>query len=365
MRGNIPMNIGIIGLEKSGKTTIFNALTGADAPLDAYNESKTEPNIAQIDVPDPRINVLAQMYKPRKITYGKIEFIDFTGLKASQTQKGLFSTQSMEMIKNCDALAIVLRHFSDDILDASLSPPDPLRDMEMIMSELMLSDLVIIEKRLERIQADIKRGKSNAVLLREQKILERINTCLAEGMSIHTLALNPDEKKLISGFRFLSLKPCFVILNSCEQTYAKNPKLIEEIKTTAQVIEFAGKFEMELTTLEPEEAAEFMEHIGIKESARQRLVTFAFDLLGYMSFYTVGEDEVRAWTIKKGDTALDAAGTIHSDLAKGFIRAECFSYDSLVEEKSEQGVKKNGKWRLEGKDYVVRDGDILSIRFNV
>ena len=359
------MNIGIIGLEKSGKTTIYNGISGSDVPLDTYNESKTDPHIAVIDVPDPRVMVLSRMYEPKKTTNGKICFLDFPGLKSSDTGKGLFSSTSMEKIKNCDALAVVLRNFQDQILDASLFSPDPARDLEVIRSELVLSDLVIIEKRLERIAADIRRGKSTPVLLKEQKVLERINDVLMQGSTIHSLGLNREEKKLISGFRFLTLKPLFVILNSDEQSYGHNDNLIKTIGQTACTIEFAGNFEMELSRLKPEEAQEFMDHMGIRESARIRLITFAFDILGYMSFYTVGKDEVRAWTIKKGDTALDAAGAIHTDLARGFIRAECFSYDTLVEHKNEETVKKSGNWRLESREYIVRDGDILSIRFSV
>ncbi|MBN2536282.1 MAG: redox-regulated ATPase YchF [Spirochaetales bacterium] len=359
------MNIGIIGLEKSGKTTIYNAITGFNVSLDMYNETKKEPNIALVDVPDTRIEILAQIYQPQKVTYGKIGFLDFTGLKSSDTGKGLFSSASMELIKNCDALALVLRNFSNEILDATISPPDPLKDMEVIRSELVLSDLVIIEKRLERIQADIRRGKSTPVLLKEQKLLEKIDEVLTADDSIHSLGFNPEERKMLSGFRFLTLKPLFIILNSDEQSYNKNNELIQTIEQTSHVIEFAGNVEMELSLLEPEESKEFMDHMGIPESARQRLITFAFDLLGYMSFFTVGKDEVRAWTIKKGDTALDAAGVIHSDLARGFIRAECFSFDSLIEYSSEEGVRKNGKWRLEGKEYIVQNGDILSIRFSV
>ncbi|MBN2443348.1 MAG: redox-regulated ATPase YchF [Spirochaetales bacterium] len=359
------MNIGIIGLEKSGKTTIFNALTGAAIPLDTFNEGKTEPNIAQVDVPDERVEVLTEMYKPKKTVYGKIEFNDFIGLKSADTGKGLFTSQSMALIKNSDALALILRNFSHESLNAAMYPPDPLKDMEIIRSELVLSDLVIIEKRLERITKDLSRGRSTPLLLKEQGVLEKINTLLSEGNPINLENLNSEEQKLISGFRFLTLKPLFVILNSDEQSYGNNPELIKTIEETSHIIEFAGNFEMELTTLEPEEAAEFIKDMGITESARKRLIAFAFDLLGYMSFYTVGEDEVRAWTINKGDTALIAAGTIHTDLAKGFIRAECFNYADLVELGNEKEVKKNGKWRLEGKEYIVRDGDILNIRFNV
>jgi len=359
------VNIGIIGLEKSGKTTIYNGITGSRVSLDAYSQGRTEPNIAVIDVPDPRVVVLSRMYNPKKTTFSKIEFMDFAGLKSSDTGKGLFSSKSMEVIKNCDALVLVLRNFKDQVLDASLGLPDPAKDLETIQSELVLSDLVILEKRLERIASDIKRGKSNSALLKEQKVLEKINDTLMQGNSIGSLMLNPEEKKLISGFRFLSLKPLFVILNSDEQSYGSHSELVDTINQYAQVIEFSGKFEMELSSLEPEDAEEFMKDMGISESARIRLINFAYNLLGYMSFYTVGEDEVRAWTIKKGDTALDAAGVIHSDLARGFIRAECFSYDSLIELSNIEAVKKSGKWRLEGKEYKVRDGDILSIRFSV
>ncbi|MBN1155242.1 redox-regulated ATPase YchF [candidate division KSB1 bacterium] len=351
------MKIGLIGLSNSGKTTIMNALAKTDAEVTPYANTNTEPNVAIVNVGDERIERLSQMYQPKKTTYATIEILDFIGFSSENADSKFIQT-----IKRSDALAHVVRNFNDGLL----GEPNPLRDVRVIDSELILSDMIIVENRLDRIATNKKRGiKSNDSGL-EESILQRIHAHLNENKPISDLPINADEKRIINGFQFLTQKPLFIILNSEEDCFGKNGELIAEIETVHAVIEFAGKFEMELSRLgDPEEINLFMEDIGIEVSARNRLTQFAYDILGYTSFFTVGKDEVRAWTIHKGETAVDAAMAIHSDLARGFIRAECFSYDDLMTVGSEAEVKKNGKYRLEGKDYIVNDGDILSIRFNV
>ena len=354
------MKIGLLGLPRSGKTTVFNALTKAEAPV-AQSSGKAEPNLAVIRVLDERVDRLSEIYDPRKTVYATVEFVDFVGLAESADRKDTFSGTAMAMIKNMDALALVVRNFNDDLL----GDPTPLEDVWKLNDELMLSDLIVVENRLERIENGYKRGQTTDGLVREEKILRRILDHLNLNQPIREMALSPEEGKAVRGFQFLSKKPLMMILNSEESNFGKNGSLMSEIETTQRAIEFAGKFEMELSRLDDKEAALFMEDMGIPQSAYRRLTSVAYEILGYISFFTVGSDEVRAWNVRRGDTALDAAATIHSDLARGFIRAECFSYEACLQCGSEKSIREKGLFRLEGKDYRVKDGDILNIRFNV
>ena len=314
-----------------------------------------------VEVGDERVTRLAKMYNPRKTTYATIELMDFSGFTEGAAREGLFPVELMALIRNAHALAVVLRNFRDDLNGA----PDPVREFHQIVDELLLSDLMVAENRLERIRHGYKRGiKSNDLKLEEgviQKIVDQLNT----GSPIRELELSTNEEKAVRGYQFLTQKPLLLILNSDETGFGRNEELITEIGQKERVIEFAGNFEMELSRLEDQEARMFMEDMGIPESARDRLTRFAYQMLGYISFFTVGPDEVRAWNLTGGETAVNAAGTIHSDLARGFIRAECFTYDDLMSCGSEKGVKGKGRFRLEGKNYIVRDGDVLNVRFNV
>jgi hypothetical protein len=367
------MNIGIIGLPKAGKTTIFNALTGQNAEVAEYATGKVEPNVAVVDVGDPRVEELSRRYQPKKTIHATIEFIDFVGGGSAHAGGGgeggesssIFSGEGITLIRNSDALLLVLRNFSTPSLDEVYGGPDPVRDLETVEGELILADQVIAERRLERIEADHQRGKKTHASQAEEKVMRRVVEQLDAGGMVRDLELTADEERLISGFRFLTAKPVLAVVNSSEHTYGRNQAVIDELGTRHPTIEFAGSLEMELAGMEPDEAAAFLDDMGISESARDRLTHFAYRMLGYISFFTVGEDEVRAWTIREGENAQEAAGTIHSDLAKGFIRAECFNYDDLIEAGSEAAVKQKGLFRLEGKDYRVKDGDVLNIRFNV
>jgi hypothetical protein len=355
------MKMGLIGLPNSGKTTIFNALTRMEANVSTYSDAKAEPNVAVVAVDDDRLQSLSDMYKPKKTTGATIEMIDFPGLKEGAAKNGLFTGNSMGWIKSIDALALVVRNFHNDLN----GDPAPLRDINEISTELLLADLILLENRLEKIAWFQKRGQKTNALALEEKVLQKIAEHLNNNEPIRNVELDEDEETIIRGFQFLTKKPILLILNSDEAVFGRNESLIGEIESSCNVIEFAGRFEMELSRLNDEEAKIFMEDMGIGKSARERLTQFAYKTLGYVSFFTVGEDEVRAWSICGGDTAVNAAGAIHTDLARGFIRAECFTYDELIECGSEKGVRENGHFRLEGKDYIVRNGDILSIRFSV
>jgi len=356
------MKIGLLGLPNSGKTTIFNALTRSEVDVAAYTNNKAEPNIGIVEVGDERITRLSQLYKPKKTTYASIEIVDFAGFSEGSAREGAFSNAQMSLIKNMDAIALVSRNFGNGLME----DPSPLSDIDTLDTEFILSDMIITETRLERIEWSSKRGKKTNTMDVEEKILKRIQEQLNAGRPIRDLPLNTNEEKLINGYQFVTQKPFFVILNSAEENFGRNDDLLTRIEKKYKVIEFAGSFEMELAGFSDiEEANMFMADMGIAQSARDRIIRFAYEMLGLISFITVGSDEVRAWTVNSGDTTLQAAGRIHSDLVRGFIRAECFSYDDLMDYGSEKGIRDNGLFRLEGKDYKVKDGDILSIRFNV
>jgi len=353
--------MGLIGLPNAGKTTIFNALTKMEANVTAYSDAKAEPNVAVVSVDDDRLLSLTDIYKPKKTTVATIEMIDFPGLKEGSAKNGLFTGNSLGWIRSIDALALVVRNFHDDLI----GNPAPLSDIDEINTELLLADLILLENRLEKIAWYQKRGQKTNVLALEERVLQKIAEHLNNNKPIRDIELDEDEERIIRGFQFLTKKPFLIILNSDEDVFGRNKNIVAEIDSRYYVIEFAVRFEMELSRLNDEEAEIFVEDMGIRRSARERLTQFAYKTLGYVSFFTVGEDEVRAWSICGGDTAVNAAGAIHTDLARGFIRAECFTYDELIEYGSEKGVRENGHFRLEGKDYIVRDGDILSIRFSV
>ena len=356
------MKIGLIGLQNSGKTTIFNTLTGLEAEVTSYSSQKIEPNQGIVQVEDERVEKLSALYKPKKTIYATIEYIDFVGLTGNKSKNDAFGGSGMALVKTSDALALVVRNF---VNPTSGDAADPISDVDSIESDMIISDLIIAEKRVEKVELSKKRGIKDASLQLEEKALLKIITHLEDSNPIRTLDLTSDEEKAVRGFQFITQRPLMVILNSDEDNFGNSDSVINELQKLYKVIEFAGTFEMELNNLEKDEAVEFMQDMNISESAKDRLTKFSYELLGYCSFFTVGEDEVRAWTITKGDDAVEAAGKIHSDLARGFIRAECFSYDDLVECGSEKVVREKGLFRLEGKKYIVRDGDIINIRFSV
>ena len=356
------MKIGLIGLANSGKTTIFNALTRLEAPVTAHKNVRVEPNVAVVEVADSRIGRLSEMYRPNKTIYATVEFIDVEGVREGAARNGLFSSAATGLMRTADALALVVRHFTCE----PDPPPKPIDEIKKIIDELLISDLIIAESRIERIEHAGRRGKKTAALQMEERAFRKIVEHVNENKPIAEIGFDHEQEKFVRGFQFFTKKPMMIIVNSDESEFGKHNDLLDEIAVKHQVVEFAGKFEMELARLnDPEEEKLFMADMGISQSARDRLTRLAYELVGYISFFTVGSDEVRAWNIRRGDTALDAAGTIHTDLSRGFIRAECFTYDDLITCGSEKIVREKGRFRLEGKNYVVQDGNILNIRFNV
>jgi ribosome-binding ATPase len=358
------VNIALIGLPKSGKTTIFNALTGTSHSTDKYAPPSSSPNIGVIEVPDERVTKLSELYHPKKTIYAHIEYRDYPGIfsaHAENPENSLFSD-----IKSNEGFVLVLRAFADEELEGLFAAGTPLEQLNAFEDEMILNDLIVTEKRLEKIELGYKRGVKTPAIQFEEKLLRHIHEHLQSGEPLRSLQLHTEEEKALRGFRFFSQKPLIVLINCSEDDYHSLDGLKTEIEArgfTAEVI--AGRFEEELSKLDAEEAQMFMEDMGITESMRDRFTHLCYRMLGYISFFTVGEDEVRAWTIEKGDTAVIAAGKIHSDLARGFIRAETFQYDALIAHGSEKSLREKGLFRLEGRDYIVQDGDIINVRFSV
>jgi len=368
------LSLGIIGLQRSGKTTLFNAITGSHAMTSAYS-SADQPNMAVVRVPDPRLDVLAQMFTPKKNTPTDVQFVDVAGMSASAKEKESkepISRQTLGFLSTVDALVLVVRAFDNPSvpLPEGVESVDPLRDAETMMLEMAFSDLGIIERRLERLKGEIQKtkGPERELREREQEVLARIAPELENGTPIRQLGLNEDEDKDIRNFGFLSAKPVLIIANlgenNLEEADNLEAQLIEQWGgPSADVIALPAQLEMEMSQLVPEDAAEFRESMGLGESRLGEVISKSYSLLGLISFLTAGEDEVRAWTIRRGTHAQRAAGTIHSDLERGFIRAEVVHYDDLIAAGNMVEAKKRGTVRSEGKTYIVKDGDIINVLF--
>lgn len=354
------MKLCLTGLPQSGKSTIFSALTQAE-PEAGFGSGKQEPKLAVVEVLDERITRLSEMYNPKKTVYAKIELADFPAPADRSENSNDFPTELLRELKVMDALGIVLRNFDDTFQGT----PKPIKDLETFSGEMIVADMIVTENRLEKLNHSFARGLKTPELEREFNLLQKIKVQLESDKKVDALDLTPEEKKQLRGFQFLTNKPWLVILNSGEDRFHNSDEQLENIREYYPAIEFAGKFEMELSQMEAEDAKLFMDDLGVTESAAVRLTDSAYRILGYISFFTVGPDEVRAWTIRKGTKAVGAAAAIHNDLARGFIRAESFHYDDLMTCGGEKEVRQKGKFRLEGKEYVVRDGDILNIRFNI
>jgi hypothetical protein len=370
------LNLGIFGLPKSGKTTLFNAITGSQAHTSAF-ASGEQPNVAVVKVPDERLDRLTEMFKPRKTTPADVQFIDVAGTSASQKErdsKEPISRQTLGFISTVDALVLVVRAFDNPAvpLPEGTEGVDPVRDLESLMLEMAFSDLGIIERRLERLKGEIQKtkGAERELREREQEVLSRIIVSLEEGTHIHNLDLEEEDEKAIRNYGFLTAKPVLVVANLGEERVDAGEEIEAKIRdswgtSTTAAIAIPAQIEMEMGQLSPEDAAEFRESMGVPPSRLDEVIQEAYRLLGLISFLTAGEDEVRAWTIRRGTFAQRAAGTIHSDLERGFIRAEVVHYDDLMTAGSMAEAKKRGTVRMEGKTYVVRDGDIMNVLFNV
>ena len=354
------MRLGIIGLPNSGKTTIFNALTHSNLPTGAGSSGQMEIHTAVVNVPDERIDRLSAMYKPKKTIYTQVTYVDIGGLDKGVSEGGL-KGQLRNELAQLDGFVHVARAFEDENVPHPYGDVDAKRDVETLDTEFILSDLLSVENRLGKIDDELRRkGRTTeAAILGEQEVLLRIKEALESERPIRDLGLTEAEIKPLKGYGFLTLKPTLIVLN-VDEASAGTTMTYEHEKSG--VISLQGKIEAELAQLPPEDAEIFMEEYGITELSAAKVIRMSYEIMDIQSFFTVGPDEVRAWNVAVGATAPEAAAAIHTDLQKGFIRAEVMAYDDLIELGSEQAMKQAGKLRLEGKEYVVKDGDIVHIR---
>ncbi|MCF8062984.1 MAG: YchF family ATPase [Deltaproteobacteria bacterium] len=347
------MKLGIIGLPQAGKSTVFEALTGARGESQQQKSGRSDHRIGTVRVADPRVDHLSELYKPKKTTYAQVEYLlpsDTGGASTGKSENALWN-----QVRPCDALIQVVRNFH-----GTLGAPSPEADIRALEEEMIISDLAVVEKKMERMALDAKRGKKDEEGM--QELMEACRTLLEENRPLRSdpgLASSPG----LRGFTFLSAKPRLLIVNNDDEN--EEPPSWSSLPEHVEVIVVRGSLEKEIALLSPEEAEEFMAAYHIRTSALDRVIRSSYEILELISFFTVGEDEVKAWTIPKGTTALDAAGVIHSDIQQGFIRAEVISFEELVRLGSLQEAKKAGQVRLEGKEHVIEDGDIVHFRFNV
>lgn len=362
------MQVTIVGLPGSGKSTVFNALTGSRAETGTFSGGRAAPNVGVVKVPDARLDRLSEMFAPKKTTHADVTYVD-VALPAGAAREGTVNPDVLAQIRNADALLHVARAFDDP---ASTSPADPWRDVDELDVEFTVADLAVIEKRLEKLRTQGRHGTQaeRDAAVREEELLRRIEPHLSEGRPIRSFGLTDDEERLLRGYRFLTQKPVLVILNVDESRLPEAERLEAEGRERygqpeTDVAALAGKIEAEIAELEAADARLFMDDLGIAEPSRGRVIRLTYALLGLFPFFTAGEDECRAWTLRHGATAVDAADAIHSDLARGFIRAEVVSYEDLVACGSIAEARKRGLLRSEGKAYEVRDGDVIQVLFNV
>ena len=364
----------IVGLPSSGKTTAFNALTLAEAETGTYSGGEGEPNLATVKVPDPRLDLLTEMFQPQRKVQADVQYFDVAGIAKGIAEKGM-SGQLLGYLSQADALVHVVRAFEDANVPHTDGSVDPLRDIETLNLEFQFSDLALIDKRLTRLDSQIPktRGADREAFEREQVVLTRLKEAVEADTPLREVVgdLDPDDAKILRGFGFLTAKPLLVLLNLGEdQLGADGDALVaaarERFARPGIAIDaLAGQIEMEIARLDDDDAAVFMSDLGITESARARVIGQSFELLGLIPFFTVGPDECRAWTIRRGASAVEAAGEIHSDIQRGFIRAEVVGYDDMIAAGTMAETKKAGTFRREGKTYIVNDGDIINFLFNV
>ncbi|MBN1542760.1 redox-regulated ATPase YchF [candidate division KSB1 bacterium] len=362
------MKIGIVGLSLSGKTTLFNALTGSAIDTAAYMGGKKDAHHAVVKVPDERIEQLNTIFQPKKKTPATIEYIDLAGLTAHAQKKSGFSDQFLGQIRLVDAILVLVRDFANENVPHPLETIDSRRDLELVQAEFILSDLAIIENRMTRLEKQMRAKKSDSDI-KEHALLDRFKVLLEDGKVLRELDLSVEEEMIIRGFQFLSRKPLIAVININEDRIGRDDELVlplaEILGKNAVVLPIAAQIESEIQQLPEDEAELFRRDMGIQTRAMDRLIRESFTLLGIINFFTVGEDEVRAWTIAQGTAAPQAAGAIHTDFERGFIRAEVVSYNEFIQRKSLAHCRNDGVLRLEGKTYIVKDGDIINFLFAV
>ncbi len=371
------MRVGLLGLPASGKTSLFNLLTLSKAETGAFASGKAEPHLAVIKVPDARIDRLSAIFQPKKTTYAEIAFVDMAGLVGDPAARRNETADSFKVLRDTDALALVVRAFEDDAVPHPHASVDPARDLEELLTELLLADLDLATRRLTRL---VKEAKNDPRLKKEEAILERVKGALEAERTVRSLALASDDARAIAGFRFMTEKALLVVANTGEEDAARGRgaagpgagggRRVDALLAAAEArglpaLEVAVKAEAEIAELPEAEQAAFLAEIGVAESGRTRFIRRAYEILDLVSFFSVGPDEVRAWTIRRGTIAVAAAGKIHSDIERGFIRAEVSRHEDVLALGGMKGLKEKGLLRLEGKEYVVQDGDVAHFRFSV